>query len=104
MKTEIFSRSRATRDAALLAAPEQDRHYRPALVAMDSAFEKAGADDPAVVVDAIIRALFRSCPNPRIVVGRGTGALMLLARLPIRMRDRLVKNALGLTDALKPMQ
>ena len=104
MKTEIFSRSRATRDAALLAAPEQDRHYRPALVAMDRAFEKAGADDPGVVVEAVIKALFGNRPNPRVVVGRGTGTLMLLARLPIRMRDRLVKNALGLTEALKPAQ
>ena len=102
MKTEIFSRSRAARDAALLAAPEQERRYRPALAAMDRAFEKAGADDPGVVVDAVIKALFRNRPNPRVVVGRGTGTLMLLARLPIRMRDRLVKNALGLTDALKP--
>ncbi len=104
MKTEIFSRSRAARDAVLLAAPEQERRYRPALAAMDRAFEKAGADDPGVVVDAVIRALFRNRPNPRVVVGRGTGTLMLLARLPIRMRDRLVKNALGLTDALKPAQ
>jgi hypothetical protein len=58
--------------------PEQERHYRPALAAIDRAFEKAGADDPGVVVDAVTKALFRNRSNPRIVVGRGTGTLMLL--------------------------
>jgi hypothetical protein len=51
MKTEIFSTSRARRDANLCAFHEQERHYRPALIAMDRAFEKAGADDPEVVVN-----------------------------------------------------
>ena len=103
MKTEIFSRSRAARDARLAATPEQERHYRPALAAMDRAFEKAGADDPGLVVDAVTKALFRNRPDPRIVVGKRTGTLMLLARFPIRIRDKLVNNALGLTDALKPV-
>ena len=102
MKTEIFSTSRATRDATLLAFPEQERHYRPALIAMDRAFEKAGADDPDVVVNAVIKALFRNRPKPRVVVGKGTGALLMLSRLPVRARDKLVKSALGLATALKP--
>jgi hypothetical protein len=37
----------------------------------------------------------------RSVVGKGTGMLLMLSRLPIGLRDRLVKNALGLTEALK---
>lgn len=82
--------------------PEQERHYRPALIEMDRAFEKAGADDPEVVVDAVIKALFRSRSKPKVVVGRGTGPLLMLSRLPIRTRDKLVKSALGLTTALKP--
>jgi len=102
MKTEIFSTSRAARDAHLSALPERERHYRPALIEMDRAFAKAGADDPKVVVDAVIKALYRNRPNPRVVVGKGTGALLLLSRLPIRTRDKLVKIALGLTAALKP--
>jgi hypothetical protein len=36
------------------------------------------------------------------VVGKGTGAFVLFSRLPIRLRDRLMKSALGLSDALKP--
>jgi hypothetical protein len=38
----------------------------------------------------------------RAVVGKGTGALLLLSRLPIRLRDRMVKSALGLGGALNP--
>ena len=101
MKTGIFSTSRAARDANLSALPQLERYYRPALITMDRAFEKAGADDPTVVVDAVITALFQTRPKPRVVVGKGTGALLMLSRLPIRMRDKLVKNALGLTAALK---
>lgn len=102
MKTEIFSTSRAARDANLRAFGEQERHYRPALTDFDRAFEKAGADDPEVVVDAVINGIFAKRPKPRVVVGKGTGALLMLSHLPIRTRDRLVKGALGLTNALKP--
>jgi NAD(P)-dependent dehydrogenase (short-subunit alcohol dehydrogenase family) len=102
MKTGIFSTSRAMRDATLAALPAHERHYRPALVAMDRAFEKAGADNPDVVVDAVLHALFAKRPKPRIVVGKGTSALLMLSRLPTRTRDRLVKRALGLSAALKP--
>ena len=86
MKTGIFSTSRAMRDATLAALPAHERHYRPALVAMDRAFEKAGADNPNVVVDAVLHALFAKRPKPRIVVGKGTSALLMLSRLPIRTR------------------
>lgn len=102
MRTGIFATSRATRDANMRASPEQERHYRPALDAMDRAFEKAGADDPQVVVDAVIKALFRNRPKPRVIVGRGTGALLMLSLLPVRSRDKLVKRALGLRAALEP--
>jgi len=101
MKTGIFSTSRAARDANLSASPQLERYYRPALIKMDRAFEKAGADDPIVVVDAVMAALFLNRPKNRVVVGKGTGALLMLSRLPIRMRDKLVKSALGLTAALK---
>lgn len=101
MATGIFSTSRQRRDANLSASPELERHYRPALAAMDRAFEKAGADAPEVVVEAVVSALFGRRTRPRVVVGKGTGILLMLSRLPVRMRDRMVKNALGLTSALK---
>jgi hypothetical protein len=55
-----------------------------------------------VVVDAVLHALFAKRQKPRIVVGKGTSALLMLSRLPTRTRDRLVKRALGLSAALKP--
>jgi hypothetical protein len=69
---------------------------------MDRAFEKAGADNPDVVVKAVLDALFNKRPKSRVVVGKGTGALLMLSRLPLRTRDKLLKSALGLTAALKP--
>lgn len=101
MRTGIFSTSRAARDANLSASPELERRYRPALVAMDRAFEKSGADDPRAVVKAVMLALNGNRSKLRMVVGKGTGALLFLSRLPIGTRDRLVKNALGLSAALK---
>jgi len=102
MKTGIFSTSRAARDASLLRLPELERHYRPALIEMDRAFEKAGADDPEVTVDAVLKALFRKRFSARAIVGKRTAVVLMLSLLPIRARDRLVKGALGLTSALKP--
>jgi hypothetical protein len=102
MSTQIFSTSRKRRDAVLSKSPELERRYRPALAAMDRAFDKAGADDPKVVVEAVMAALSTSRPKPRAVVGKGTGMLLMLSRLPVRTRDRMVNSALGLTAALKP--
>ncbi len=64
---------------------------------MDRAFEKAWADDPEVVVKAVMRALSGNRTKLRMAVGKGTGALLMLSRLPIGARDKFVKNALGLT-------
>jgi short-subunit dehydrogenase len=102
MATGIFATSRARRDATLAGLPEQERHYRDALTAMDRAFEKAGADNPDVVVKAVLDAMFKQRPKARVVVGKGTGALLMLSWLPLRKQDKLVRSALGLTAALKP--
>jgi NAD(P)-dependent dehydrogenase (short-subunit alcohol dehydrogenase family) len=102
MKTGIFATAKATRDAWHADRPDLERRYRPALAAMERAFEKSGADDPDVVVRAVIAALSGRRARPRAVVGKGAGAFVLLSRLPIRLRDRVVKSALGLSEALKP--
>jgi NAD(P)-dependent dehydrogenase (short-subunit alcohol dehydrogenase family) len=102
MKTGIFTTSRAARDAWLAERPDLERRYRPALAAMERAFEQSGADDPEVVVTAVMAALSGRGARLRAVVGKGTAALMLMSRLPIRLRDRLMKAALGLSKTLKP--
>ena len=102
MKTGIFATSRAARDGWLTQRPDVERRYRPALAAMERAFEKSGADNPEVVVTAVMAALSGRRTKPRAVVGKGAGAFVLMSRLPIRLRDRLVRSALGLSEALKP--
>jgi hypothetical protein len=79
MKTGIFSTSQAARDASLSRVPELERHCRPALIEMGWAFEKAGADDPEVTVDAVTKALFRDRFSARTVVGRRTSAMLMLS-------------------------
>ncbi len=101
MKTGIFATSRAARDMWLAQRPDIERRYRPALAAMERAFEKSGADNPEVVVKPVLAALSGPA-KPRAVVGKGAGAFALMSRLPIRLRDRLVRSALGLSEALKP--
>jgi NAD(P)-dependent dehydrogenase (short-subunit alcohol dehydrogenase family) len=102
MKTGIFATSRAARDAWLNERPEVERRCRPALAAMERAFEKSGADDPDVVVKAVTTALAARRAKPRAVVGKGAGAFVMMSRLPTRLRDCLVRSALGLSAALKP--
>jgi NAD(P)-dependent dehydrogenase (short-subunit alcohol dehydrogenase family) len=102
MKTGIFATSRAARDEWLAQRPDVERRYRPQLAAMERAFEKSGADDPEVVVNAVMAALSGRRTKPRAVVGKGARAFVMMSRLPIRLRDRLVRSALGLSQALKP--
>jgi hypothetical protein len=70
--------------------------------AIEQAFAKSGASDPTVVVDAVIAALAGRSSSV-VVVGKGTGAFMLLSRLPVGLRDRLIRSALGVPQALKPL-
>lgn len=58
---------------------------------------------PKVVGKAVMRALSGRRIKPRSVVGKEAGAFVLLSRLPVGLRDRLVKSALGLTEALRPV-
>jgi hypothetical protein len=85
MKTGIFATSRAARDAWLAQRPDVNRRYRPALAAMERTFEKSGADDPELVVNAVIAALSRRRTRPRAVVGKGAGAFVMMSRLPISL-------------------
>ena len=102
MKTGIFATSRAARDEWLAQRPDVERRYRAALAAMERAFEKSGADDPELVVNAVMAALSGRRTKQRALVGKGARAFVMMSRLPIRLRDRLVRSALGLNEALKP--
>ncbi len=101
IKTGIFATGKAMRESTLARSPELAEHYGPAIAAMEQAFEKSGADDPHVVVEAVLAALWGRS-RPVAVVGKGARSFVLLSHLPIRLRDRLVRSALGLSVALKP--
>jgi NAD(P)-dependent dehydrogenase (short-subunit alcohol dehydrogenase family) len=102
MKTGIFATSRAARDAWIAERPDLERRYRPAFAAVERAFEKSGADDPEIVVSTVLAALSGRGAKLKAVVGKGTGMFVLMSRLPVRLRDRLMKWALGLSELLKP--
>jgi hypothetical protein len=65
----------------------------PCSCGTDRAFEKTGADDPQVVVDAVIKAVSQEHANPIAIIGKGTSVLMMLSHLPVRTRGKLAKNA-----------
>lgn len=84
-------------------APEMIEFYRPALNAMREAFAKFGADQPAVVADAVVAALVRrGRPKPRFLIGKGASQMAFLSKLPTGMRDRMLMSSLGIAKALKP--
>ncbi len=71
-------------------------------MARDTSSRRHFAAIMASTVNAVIAALSGRKTKPRAVVGKGAGAFMMMSRLPIRLRDRLVRSALGLSQALKP--
>ena len=48
------------------------------------------------MADAVVEALTARKPKPRYTVGPDTRLLGLLARLPLRTRDRLLAGVMGL--------
>lgn len=63
---------------------------------MDGALAKSKATSPSVVADAVIKALTARKPKPRYTVGPDARLLGLLARLPLRTRDRPLAGVMGL--------
>lgn len=102
MRTGIFERSRAARDAWLRGRPDLEQRYRGPINAMEAAFRRAGADDPRVVVDAVRAILCSRSGKPRAIVGKGARGFVLLSRLPIALRDSVLRSALGLKELLRP--
>ena len=90
------------RSVSKSAAGSLTARCRLATQAIEKPFTKSGANDPAIVIDAVMAAFRAKCSRV-VVVGKGTGAFMMLSRFPVGLRDRLVRAALSLTKALKPL-
>jgi NAD(P)-dependent dehydrogenase (short-subunit alcohol dehydrogenase family) len=103
LRTGIFETAARAQAEAMRCQPEPIvALYRDAIDAVHRAFEKFGADDPRVVVNAVMRALSDRRPKPRMVVGKGAPMMATLRVLPDRTRDGLLLNMLGVAKAMKP--
>jgi NAD(P)-dependent dehydrogenase (short-subunit alcohol dehydrogenase family) len=97
--TPIWEKGRASADARrATVTPEDVALYGDTIAAVErvvarSEREAIPADDVARVV---AHALTSTRPKTRYLVGRHTRARALFARLPDRLRDRLMTKALGL--------
>lgn len=63
---------------------------------VNTALAKSKAASPTIAADAVVKALTARKPKARYTVGADTRLLGLLARLPLRTRDRLVAGVTGL--------
>ncbi|MEY9909541.1 NAD(P)-dependent dehydrogenase (short-subunit alcohol dehydrogenase family) [Catenulispora sp. MAP12-49] len=95
--TTIFSKAAAaTAKAKAALSPAQLALYEAQVDAVDAAFAKSKPAAPEIVADAVVKALTARKPQPRYTVGPDTRLLGLLARLPLRTRDRLLAGVMGL--------
>lgn len=102
IRTDIFAKAAAVQAAALRDQPSEIvAVYRGAMDAVRLAMSKSAADDPQVVVEAVMKALTAPNPKPRVLAGKGAGVLAVLGRLPHGIRDNLLMNSLGIARAMK---
>lgn len=103
LETGIFATAAEAARKSLAAIPEETVALYSKQIAM---VEKAGASmkaaPPKVVADTILRALTTSNPKARYSVGRDARMGGLVAHLPARTRDRLVRQIMGLSK-LRPV-
>lgn len=98
VETQIFTKSAAAADKAIASLPkERVALYDEQLRIIDAMTAAMKLAPPTIVADAVVRALTVSRPKPRYTVGPDVRLLGLLARLPLRTRDRMVARVTGLS-------
>lgn len=99
VKTPIWEKGRALKDDLTARLPEQAlRDYGPfieAAVKQIDHEERVGLN-PAIVAAAIASALTVPHPRPRYVIGKQAHVQAVVAALPHRLRDNMVRNVLGI--------
>lgn len=97
MKTAAIAK---TNDAFKHALDEASANQRDLYEPVVSAMARATASQPAspveTVVGVLVKALESSRPKPHYLAGRGAHAVALLGRIPVRMRDVMVRRAMKL--------
>jgi NAD(P)-dependent dehydrogenase (short-subunit alcohol dehydrogenase family) len=97
METPIFEKSTASGAAdGYAGTPETQRIYAKALEAARAMMANQKTSPVDGVVRTIVKALSSEKPDPRYVVGRDAGQLVMLRRFPQGLRDRLLMNTVGL--------
>ncbi|RNL84458.1 SDR family oxidoreductase [Halostreptopolyspora alba] len=97
LDTQIFDKAATAAEKARAEAdPRTVRLYRNQITAMDKAQESLNPSSPGIVADAVVKALTVPRPKPRYTVGNDLRLLGLLTSLPLRTRDRLISQVMGL--------
>jgi NAD(P)-dependent dehydrogenase (short-subunit alcohol dehydrogenase family) len=97
METSIFDKAAASGAADGYAGSEATRRlYAGALEAVSERMEGQSASPVDGVVKTVVKALSSGDPDPRYVVGRDAGQLVMLRHFPQGLRDRLLMNNMGL--------
>jgi NAD(P)-dependent dehydrogenase (short-subunit alcohol dehydrogenase family) len=79
---------------------ETQQIYTQAIQVSTKALAASKAEPVSVALAAIVKALSSSQPAPRYVVGSQAKMSALLAKLPTRLRERLIMSAFGLTEGV----
>jgi NAD(P)-dependent dehydrogenase (short-subunit alcohol dehydrogenase family) len=97
METSIFDKAAASGAADGYAGSEATRRlYAGALEAVSERMEGQSASPVDGVVTTVVKALSSGDADPRYVVGRDAGQLVMLRHFPQGLRDRLLMNNMGL--------
>lgn len=103
IETDIFARADAAARSALAHAdPARVALYRRRLESVDAARARMRTSKPQTVADTIVKAVETSRPKACYVANSDVRPALILARLPVRVRDRLLAGALGLRRAEPP--
>jgi NAD(P)-dependent dehydrogenase (short-subunit alcohol dehydrogenase family) len=100
VETSIFAKAESAAASALAAAdPARLALYQRQLTAVGEAMAKMRTSKPEKVSDTIVKVLDARRPKARYLASCDVRRALLLARLPVRLRDRVVAGLLGLNSA-----
>jgi NAD(P)-dependent dehydrogenase (short-subunit alcohol dehydrogenase family) len=103
VETQIFAKaSAAAEDALATADPARLALYRSRLDAMDAAMAKMKPSKPETVARTILKALDAGRPKTTYIANADVRPLLILSRLPARLRDRVLIAALRLNKTVSP--
>lgn len=95
--TPIFKKADAAAEQALATEePERVALYAGQLEAVGASLAGRKSAPPQTVAKTIVRAIEARRPKPRYVANSDARAFDLVARLPLRMRERMLARTLGL--------